>query len=304
MAAGFVVLIVFGVLVALALKYHLYTRYVHPKLFPQDDIEAKDGKQRREVSVILLDLKRILGMKAPEPCDEESKASETGEIDVHLQEFYEGRISNKTQHALSWWRFVGLTKALEAWVLSTQTSKKQKAKMEKFNSLVKSPRPSAALLDGNEPSGENPKDKDNNADDEGTASGEDKSTVDDISADAHSSEEDGSQDGDVDRDDTKGDGGTKSRGLRNLPVVDDEALGPLPPNSSAATLMSDFDRKRMIETMTGRSSTFASTRTLEERLGALSDESFRSGAAKVSADLIYHMKAGMPKPYVSLDLEP
>ena len=132
MAAGFVVLIVFGVLVALAIKYHIYTRYLRPKLFPDDEIKTPDDEKsvKWEAATVLSDLKKCLGM---EEQDLQSQASsETDETDMQLREFYDGRISNRTEHALRWWRFVGITKALEAWVLATQTSKKQKAKLNRY----------------------------------------------------------------------------------------------------------------------------------------------------------------------------
>lgn len=44
------------------------------------------------------------------------------------------------------------------------------------------------------------------------------------------------------------------------------------------------DRRHLFETLAGRGSSFSSTRSFEDRLGALSGESLRSGAAKVSAE--------------------
>jgi hypothetical protein len=81
--------------------------------------------------------------------DDKSRTSEDS-VDLDLQEFYAGRISSRTQKALTWWRFVGLTKSFETWTLATQIGLKQKAKFNRFHSLViNSPRPptvSAAIL--------------------------------------------------------------------------------------------------------------------------------------------------------------
>ena len=44
------------------------------------------------------------------------------------------------------------------------------------------------------------------------------------------------------------------------------------------------DRRHLLETRAGRGSSFSPTRSFEDRLGALSGEVFRSGAAKVSAE--------------------
>lgn len=131
MAAGFVVLIVFGVLVALAVKYHLYTRYVHPKLFPKDEIEDRDDEKsaKWEALVVLSDVKKCLGMEEKESLSEEE--SETDEIDIRLHERFGGRISNRTEHAVRWWRFVGISKAFESWVIVSRTSKKHKAKLDR-----------------------------------------------------------------------------------------------------------------------------------------------------------------------------
>lgn len=294
MAAGFVVLIVFGVLIAIGIKFHIYTRYVHPKLFPKDEVETGDDKKsaRREVSAFLSDLKRLFGIQGQELQDgEESRASDADEIDMRLHEFYAGRISNRVDQALKWWRFVGLTKALEAWVLSTQVSKKQKAKLDRFNSLVKSPRPSAAQLSSDDMKLSGSAAGEENCGEEDERSG-DGSTVDDVSAESNSSDEDEMQNIKADKAYSQDEGVTKGRGLSTLPMVDDEPLGA---SSEPVRVMSLQDRHEL-EILAGRGSTFGSTRSLEDRLGVLSSDSFKSSTAKVSADLLYRHMASEPTP--------
>ena len=72
-------------------------------------------------------------------------------------------------------------------------------------------------------------------------------------------------------------------------MVDDEPLGA---SSEPVRVMSLQDRHEL-EILAGRGSTFGSTRSLEDRLGVLSSDSFKSSTAKVSADLLYrHMASG------------
>lgn len=152
-----------------------------------------------------------------------------------------------------------------------------------------SPGPSAAILEGNDPnqddSGEqatlgqgNPPNQDASDQGEGSGSEQDTSSVDENSSAAHSSSEEEMQD------DTEE---PRSRGLVTLSSVEDEAVGPvLPPKSMS------IEDVRALESLAGRGSTFSSTRSLEDRLDMLSVNSFKAGASKVSADMVYRTAAG------------
>lgn len=58
LAGGAIAAIIIGVFVAVGIKFHLYTRYIHPKLFPDDDRNKDvDGKGKPRKGLFLSDLR-------------------------------------------------------------------------------------------------------------------------------------------------------------------------------------------------------------------------------------------------------